>query len=139
MPSMTYLAKSFWISTIFTFPSYYPGHGGDIANIVNSGILQACTLLSSSLVQQGGLLGPLLSALALHPIISELNQECNSLSLWYLDDGTLAVPLEDVINALSTLNSYFLPWAPSENVIFSARNCPRIYHYEIHCHPRLSN
>ena len=54
MPSITYLAKSFWISAIFTFLSYYPGQGGDIANIVNYGILQACTLLSASLVQQGG-------------------------------------------------------------------------------------
>ncbi|GJY65899.1 putative reverse transcriptase domain-containing protein [Tanacetum coccineum] len=41
-------------------------------------------------VQQGDPLGPLLFALALHPLVQTINQSCElTLQAWYLDDGTI--------------------------------------------------
>ncbi|GJW26690.1 putative reverse transcriptase domain-containing protein [Tanacetum coccineum] len=41
-------------------------------------------------VQQGDPLGPLLFALALHPLVQKINQSCElTLQAWYLDDGTI--------------------------------------------------
>ncbi|KAL8158882.1 hypothetical protein V2J09_000419, partial [Rumex salicifolius] len=41
-------------------------------------------------VQQGDLLGPLLFALALHPLVLDINRACElDLQAWYLDDGTI--------------------------------------------------
>eukprot|EP00158_Paraphelidium_tribonemae_P006934 Partr_v1_DN28040_c1_g2_i8_m57676 putative NA len=52
------------------------------------------TLMSSCGVQQGDPLGPLLFAIALHPLITKIDEECPELDLnrWYLDDGTVAGP-----------------------------------------------
>ena len=55
-------------------------------------------------VQQGDPLGPLLFALGIHPMILRMNAECNLLlNAWYLDDGTLVGPTEEVLKALSII------------------------------------
>ena len=53
-------------------------------------------------VQQGDPLGPLGFALTLHPIIERIKAEVPGLGLnaWYLDDGTLVGPPEDLAAAL---------------------------------------
>ena len=56
-------------------------------------------------VQQGDPLGPILFALALHPLVLRLNEECSDLLLnaWYLDDGTLVGPTDSVMHALEII------------------------------------
>ena len=53
-------------------------------------------------VQQGNALGPLGFALTLHPLIEKIKAELPGLTLnaWYLDDGTLMGPPEDLAAAL---------------------------------------
>ena len=53
-------------------------------------------------VQQGGPLGPLGFALAVHPIIQKVREKVLSLLInaWYLDDGTLCGSLRDLQKAL---------------------------------------
>lgn len=58
-------------------------------------------LLSTQGVQQGDPLGPLLFALALHPIALKIAAECTlDLHAWYLDDGTIAGDTLEVAEAL---------------------------------------
>ena len=52
------------------------------------------TLLSAEGVQQGDPLGPLLFCLVIHPLVLQLGSE---LRLFYLDDGTLGGPEEEVL------------------------------------------
>ena len=52
---------------------------------------------SSSGVQQGDPLGPSFFALSLRACCSRLKAERALLSVWYLDDGTLAGPCQDVL------------------------------------------
>ena len=60
------------------------------------------TIHSCCGVQQGDPLGPLGFALTLHPLIERIKAEVPSLALnaWYLDDGTLVGPTEDLSAAL---------------------------------------
>ncbi|XP_026456108.1 uncharacterized protein LOC113357059 isoform X2 [Papaver somniferum] len=62
-------------------------------------------LLSSTQgVQQGDLLGPLLFALALHPLIEKIASTCMlDFHAWYLDDGTIAGDTMEVSKALKIL------------------------------------
>ena len=57
-------------------------------------------------VQQGHPLGPLLFALALHPLVQRV-QECCSLlfQAWYLDDGTLIGNADGVAKALNIIQT----------------------------------
>lgn len=57
-------------------------------------------------VQQGDPLGPLLFALALHPLVQRV-QECCSLPFqaWYLDDGTLIGNAAEVAKALNIIQT----------------------------------
>jgi hypothetical protein len=60
------------------------------------------TIKSSCGVQQGDPLGPLLFAIAIHPLVLRIQSECPSLLLnkWYLDDGTIVGKTDDVRQAL---------------------------------------
>ena len=60
------------------------------------------TIKSSCGVQQGDPLGPLLFAIAIHPLVLRIQSECPALLLnkWYLDDGTIVGKIEDVHHAL---------------------------------------
>ena len=60
------------------------------------------TIHSCCGVQQGDPLGPLGFALTLHPLVERIKAEVPSLALnaWYLDDGTLVGPTEDLSAAL---------------------------------------
>ena len=55
-------------------------------------------------VQQGDPLGALLFSLAIDPIIQSAESPIN---IWYLDDGTLAGPADQVINTILTLIPMF--------------------------------
>ena len=60
------------------------------------------TIHSCCGVQQGDPLGPLGFALTLHPLVERIKAKVPSLALnaWYLDDGTLVGPTEDLSAAL---------------------------------------
>ena len=60
---------------------------------------------SCSGVQQGDPLGPLGFALALHPIIEEINNKVPTLNIngWYLDDGILVGAPTDICKALEVI------------------------------------
>lgn len=60
-------------------------------------------LQSSSGVQQGDPLGPLLFAAAIQPLAAELRASAVDLSMFYLDDGVLAGSVEAVASALAHL------------------------------------
>lgn len=59
--------------------------------------LRESTIQSAEGVQQGDPLGPLLFCLTIHPLITPLISE---LRIFYLDDGTLGGPEEDVLQDL---------------------------------------
>ena len=54
-------------------------------------------ILSAEGVQQGNPLGPLLFCLTIYPLVSQLKSE---FCVWYLDDGTIGGPAEDVMHDL---------------------------------------
>jgi hypothetical protein len=57
-------------------------------------------------VQQGDPLGPLLFALALHPLIHVIKQSCDlALQAWYLDDGTIVGDTLMVAKALDIIRT----------------------------------
>ena len=60
-------------------------------------------LQSNSGVQQGDPLGPLLFAAAIHPLAAALRTTALDFSVFYLDDGVLAGPIDAVTAALSQL------------------------------------
>ena len=66
-------------------------------------------LSSQTGVQQGDPLGPLLFALAIHPVLKELSQATGDskldLMLFYLDDGVLAGSIQAVSKALAVLQA----------------------------------
>ena len=63
-------------------------------------------LFSCKGVQQGDPLGPLLFALALHPIVTKIASECTlDINGWYLDDGSLIGKTSEVLKALKILQS----------------------------------
>ena len=67
------------------------------------------TISSCCGVQQGDPLGPLGFALALHPIVERIKREVPGLliNVWYLDDGSLCGPAEDLITALAIIEEYY--------------------------------
>lgn len=54
--------------------------------------------------QQGDPLGPALFSLAIHPIIEKLNSQLN---VWFLDDGILAGPKQNVLDDLASVIQEF--------------------------------
>jgi len=64
-------------------------------------------LASTSGVQQGDPLRPLLFCLAIHPVLRRISEECPGLesNSWYLDDGVVAGPSADVVRALSIIQA----------------------------------
>ncbi|GKB62860.1 putative reverse transcriptase domain-containing protein, partial [Tanacetum coccineum] len=57
-------------------------------------------------VQQGDPLGPLLFALALHPLVQTINQSCElTLQAWYLDDNTIVGDTLMVAKALDIIKT----------------------------------
>ncbi|XP_052622515.1 uncharacterized protein LOC128127844 [Lactuca sativa] len=61
---------------------------------------------SSTGVQQGDPLGPLLFALVLHPLLHNIRDNCKLLlHAWYLDDGTLIGDSEEVAKALDIIKA----------------------------------
>ncbi|XP_052621089.1 uncharacterized protein LOC111879644 [Lactuca sativa] len=59
---------------------------------------------STTGVQQGDPLGPLLFALVLHPLLHNISNNCKFLlHAWYLDDGTLIGDSEEVAKALDII------------------------------------
>ena len=63
-------------------------------------------LSSSSGVQQGDPLGPMLFALAIHPLVCQLSTIPGiDISAWYLDDGTLVGSQQGVCSALHALHN----------------------------------
>ena len=64
------------------------------------------TIEISTGVQQGDPLAPVFFSLGLHPIITEIKDECPEVqTLWYLDDGLLVGPPVAVATALDKLAS----------------------------------
>ncbi|XP_021979313.1 uncharacterized protein LOC110875423 [Helianthus annuus] len=61
---------------------------------------------STTGVHQGDLLGPLLFALVLHPLVHRIRDRCKLLfHAWYLDDGTLIGDATQVANALDIIRA----------------------------------
>ena len=57
-------------------------------------------------VQQGDPLGPLLFALALHPLVLQVQENCKlPFHAWYLDDGTIMGDTTEVAKALDIIRS----------------------------------
>ena len=62
------------------------------------------TLKSLNGSAQGDPLGPLLYCLGIHSFIQKLSTQSKRITnLWYMDDGTIAGPTEDVLSAISTI------------------------------------
>ncbi|XP_076928462.1 uncharacterized protein LOC143592430 [Bidens hawaiensis] len=61
---------------------------------------------STTGVQQGEPLGPLLFALVLHPFVHRIRDRCKLLfHAWYLDDGTIIGDTKEVANALDIIRA----------------------------------
>jgi len=61
-------------------------------------------ILSTTGVQQGDPLGPLLFALVLHPLVLRIRDSCKLLfHAWYLDDGTIIGDAKEVAKALDVI------------------------------------
>jgi len=61
-------------------------------------------IMSSTGVQQGDPLGPLLFSLGLHSILHEVRSNCTlNFMAWYLDDGTLIGPTVEVSKAIKII------------------------------------
>ena len=62
-------------------------------------------------VQQGDPLGPLLFALAIHPLVTRIHHEVPGLDLhrWYLDDGVIAGSTADVAKAVAIVTEVCPP------------------------------
>ena len=68
------------------------------------------TLLSKTGVQQGDPLSPILFAIGIHPIISRLpSVSPNTLTSWYLDDGTSLGPPTEIMDTYNFLLNSFPP------------------------------
>ena len=64
-------------------------------------------LFSDSGVQQGDPLGPLLFSLAAQNLIKRIASDCTlTLNAWFLDDGTLAGSIPEVLKALELLKTH---------------------------------
>jgi hypothetical protein len=64
------------------------------------------TILSTTGVQQGDPLGPLLFSLGMHTIVHQIRSNCSLLFMaWYLDDGTVIGPSREVSEVVSTISS----------------------------------
>ena len=87
------------------------------------------TILSCCGVQQGDPLGPLGFALTLHPVVKCIKAEVPTLALnaWYLDDGTLVGPPEELSAALHIIKqdgpSVGLHLNRGKSLLFVPRDC----------------
>ena len=87
------------------------------------------TILSCCGVQQGDPLGPLGFALTLHPVVKRIKAEVLTLALnaWYLDDGTLVGPPEELSAALHIIEqdspSVGLHLNRGKSLLFVPRDC----------------
>ena len=86
------------------FPSLYPFVSQCYAEPSNLQFGER-VLLSMCGVQQGDPLGPFLFCLAIHPILCKIKEACPNLvaNSWYLDDGVVAGPEEEVVRALEII------------------------------------
>ncbi|GJY89780.1 hypothetical protein Tco_0504976, partial [Tanacetum coccineum] len=76
----------------------------------------------SSGVQQGDPLGPLLFALALHPLVQTINQSCElTLQAWYLDDDTIVGDTLMVAKALDIIKTDGRSWTCSPVYLLEAQ------------------